>query len=266
MQLEKAGQARLIRSMVFSVILIGVFCLAAMATHSSWTMIVYIILIATNAANAHLAYMLDETSGPMMVADDRGVTFSAALSPSGKVGWHEIKSMRVTQWQYNFFIPVPGTKRLQVRFTSRDQLPPLRRWLPHGWFKILSIPAGMIGSDSGLRNFVQGQAYLAQQSRLESTGPRYFADLAPVDRPVQGPFGTPGADPGLEQRIDAAVQQALLRQKYGTEVATPPPEASPGDAARQEPVALHSGTPMLNGKPLAMPPRARGGFGRRGLG
>ena len=226
MQLEKAGKGALIGSMVISVIMIGLCCLLALAVRTSLAMILYVVLFVASGANAHLAYMLDETPGPLMIADPRGVTFNPALSPSGTVGWHDIKSMRITQWRYNFFFPVPFTKRLQIRFASRDHLPPLRRWLPHGWFGILSVPMGVIGGGSGaLNQFVNGQAQLSQQAVFDLADPKGQTDPATAYRIMHGLPLDAAPQLSSEGRIDAAIQQALLRQKYGAAEEAPPPVA-----------------------------------------
>jgi hypothetical protein len=267
MRLEKAAKPALILSMAVSVVLIGLCCVAAMFVHTVWAMIVYLVLVAHNVANAHLAYMLDETPGPFMAAGPRGITFNGALSPAGEVPWHAIRSMSLRHLRYNYFMKIPFTTRLYIRFSERAYLPPLRRWLPFGWFKMMAIPKGLVsGGGTAIRQFIALQKELGQEAHIELANPKGETDPATAYRIMHGDAPAPSAD----QRIDAAIQQALLRQKYGdapdAAMAEAPGEApTPAEMPASAPVQLSSATPMLNGKPLTAQAPMRG-FGRRGLG
>jgi hypothetical protein len=302
MTLEKAASATLIAWILLATAVFALFATLVFAVPNGGSVMMFFVFVLPPIIMAATAWMIDDSKGPLMALDERGMTVSNVFSTGAPIPWSDIEDVKITSWYYNFFFRVPWMSWLVINLRDTSHIGALQWFLPPAWFGRIAIPTRFVkggtnaarkivrASQSGLfdgevareRKAAGTDAMLARgdiaiQRALQARGgfgnfqaqPRTMADIAHgSDGPSSPPVQSPPVPQGYCEPAPVVPASATAPQVYWEDVPQVPqaPAPHPMQTTRQpaEPVmTIQQPAPiMVNGVPY-QPQRVGGGFGRK---
>ncbi len=265
MRLEKTSSATLIAWILFATMLLAVFVMLLVISAASVAFVYALFIGPLSVLIIATAWMLDDSTDPVLVIDEKGMTLSTVFSTGERIPWADIDRVTLVAVRHGLFqIAVLSHLVIQLRDTSYVGG---AQWLsPASWTGRIMIPARFIkGGRSAARRAVQAaqtgllQGEIDRDRRAAGTDDLLRAGDAAIARAVaaRGGFGGFQAQPRTMADLGGGADVAALPQAYEPDAA---PTVQPELAMPQRPAAPPAPI-MVNGVPYQ--PQRPGGFGRK---